>query len=203
MVERRIVCCGDSNTYGYDPRSWMGGRYPPQIRWTDQLEALSPGRRVINLGENGREIPRRPWELQRLEEALRRAAPVDVLTVMLGGNDLLQMAVPQAEQVSRRMEALLAWLEMRRGQWGESTRLLLVAPPPMRRGAWVDQDALVEESRRLGECYRALAQGRGIPFADAGAWEVELAFDGVHFTPRGHLAFARGMDGALKELEQL
>ena len=202
-MERRIVCCGDSNTYGYDPRSWMGGRYPTQIRWTDQLEALSPGRRVINLGENGREIPRRPWELQRLEEALRRAAPVDVLTVMLGGNDLLQMAVPQAEQVSRRMEALLAWLEMRRGQWGEGTRLLLVAPPPMRRGAWVDQDALVEESRRLGECYRALAQSRGIPFADAGAWEVELAFDGVHFTPRGHLAFARGMDGALKELEQL
>ena len=32
-------------------------------------------------GENGREIPRRPWELQRLEEALQKAAPVD------GGGD--------------------------------------------------------------------------------------------------------------------
>ena len=44
----------------------------------------------------------------------------------------------------------------------------------------------------------ALAGALGIPFADAGAWEVELAFDGVHFTPRGHQAFARGMDRALR-----
>ena len=30
---------------------------------------------------------------------------------------------------------------------------------------------------------------------------VELAFDGVHFTQRGHLAFAQGMDRALQALD--
>ena len=31
----RLICFGDSNTYGYDPRSFFGGRYPG--RWTDLL----------------------------------------------------------------------------------------------------------------------------------------------------------------------
>ena len=200
-MERRIICYGDSNTYGYDPRSLLGERYPAQSRWTDQLSVLRPGRIVVNFGENGREIPRHPWELQRLEEALCRAAPLDALVVMLGGNDLLQMALPQAEVASQRMGALLAWLQMRRGQWGERARILLTAPPPMRRGAWVPRDILVEESRRLGECYRLLAQERGLPFADAGEWGVELAFDGVHFTQRGHAAFAQGMNRVLQMLD--
>ena len=33
----KILCFGDSNTYGYDPRSYFGGRYPAQYRWGDLL----------------------------------------------------------------------------------------------------------------------------------------------------------------------
>ena len=32
-MRRRLLCYGDSNTYGYDPRSYLGGRYPDSIRW--------------------------------------------------------------------------------------------------------------------------------------------------------------------------
>ena len=199
-MKRTILCYGDSNTYGYDPQSPLGGRYPPQVRWTDQLAALHPDREVQNLGENGREIPRRPWEVQRLEEALKAAAPADGLIIMLGSNDLLQLSPPQVEVAAGRMRSLLAWLLMRRGQWGGQTQFLLTAPPPMRRGAWVGDDVLVEASRHLAEQYRVLAREQGIAFADAGDWGVELAFDGVHFTQRGHLAFAQGMDQALHAL---
>ena len=139
-MSRRILCWGDSNTYGYAPQSPLGGRYPPQVRWTDQLAALRPGREVWNWGENGRAIPRRPWELQRLEEALQKAAPVDGVVIMLGSNDLLQMSPPWAEVAEARMGSLIAWLQARRGQ---GTRILLTAPPPMRRGSWVGEDALV------------------------------------------------------------
>ena len=27
---KRILCFGDSNTYGYDPRSYFGSQYPAQ-----------------------------------------------------------------------------------------------------------------------------------------------------------------------------
>ena len=164
------------------------------------LALLQLDRQIVNFGENGREIPRRPWEVQRLEEALKRSSPVDAVVILLGSNDLLQMFPPQAEVVVERMRALLAWLLVRRGQWGGQTQFLLAAPPPMRRGAWVADDAWGEASRHLAEQYGALAREQGIAFADGGAWGVELAFDGVHFTQRGHLAFAQGMDRTLRDL---
>ena len=197
---QRIVCYGASNTYGYDPRSFLGEQYPPQVRWTDQLMQLCPEREVWNLGENGREIPRRPWEFQALEKSLRRAAPVDALLVMLGDNDLLKMTPPRAEVVSQRMGAFLAWLQEGGGPWGASMRIVLTASPPMCRGAWVQEEALMEESRRLGEYYRTLAEQRGVAFANSGAWGVERTVDGVHFSPQGHRAFAQGMDRVLRSL---
>ncbi len=50
------MCFRDSNTYGYDPRSYLGGRYPKSVRWTGRLEA--DDWEVFNLGENGHPIPR-------------------------------------------------------------------------------------------------------------------------------------------------
>ena len=32
----QVICFGDSNTYGYDPRSYLGGRYGPRDRWVDR-----------------------------------------------------------------------------------------------------------------------------------------------------------------------
>ena len=33
----RMLCYGDSNTYGYDPRGFFGDRYPKESRWVDIL----------------------------------------------------------------------------------------------------------------------------------------------------------------------
>ncbi len=52
---------------------------------------------------------------------------------------------------------------------------------------------IIRESRRLAKCYAALAEKLEINFADAGAWGVELAYDGVHFSEAGHRAFAAGI----------
>ena len=43
----KILCFGDSNTYGYDPRGYFGGRYDD--RWPEVLAALT-GWDVVNLG---------------------------------------------------------------------------------------------------------------------------------------------------------
>ena len=44
-----IICFGDSNTYGYDPRSYLGDRYDPDSRWVDIL-ATKTVWTVRNLG---------------------------------------------------------------------------------------------------------------------------------------------------------
>lgn len=179
----RMLCYGDSNTYGYDPRGFFGDRYPKEGRWVDIL-AQRTGWEIRNEGQNGREIPSRPFQYQRAWELLTQSSP-DIFAIMLGTNDLLQGN--PAEASCSRMEAFLRFLQPKCGQ------ILLIAPPPMKRGAWVTEENLIAESVKLAGEYQALAQKLGIAFADAGQWNVDLAFDGVHFTEEGHRAFAEGL----------
>ena len=173
----RILCFGDSNTYGYDPRGFFGDRFGAEDRWVDLL-AKHTVHECINAGSNGREIPRSSYTLHLLTEH----APVDVFLVMLGTNDLLQGT--KAKEAATRMEAFLMTLLPR------CKRILLIAPPPMKRGSWVPKDELVAESIHLAKEYKFLAQKLNISFVDTRAWNIDLTFDGVHFSEEGHHAFA-------------
>ena len=177
VIAVRILCFGDSNTYGYDPRGFFGDRYDSEDRWVDLL-AKQTGHECINAGANGREIPRNPYALRLLTEH----APVDIFLVMLGTNDLLQSA--SAKEAADRMEAFLNSL------LPHCQQILLVAPPPMKRGAWVPTDVLVAESIHLAEEYKLLAEKLKITFVDTRHWNIDLTFDGVHFTEAGHHTFA-------------
>lgn len=72
----KVICCGDSNTYGYDPRSYIGGRYSVESRWVDLLREKT-GWQIENQGENGRMIPRFPLTVPE---------DTGLLVVMLGTN---------------------------------------------------------------------------------------------------------------------
>ncbi len=168
----RVLCLGDSNTYGYDPRCYFGGRYSAQSRWVDLL-AQKTGWEIINAGENGREIPKRPITLPK---------GLDLLIVMLGTNDLLQ-GTP-VDETTVRMQDFLERLTIHRD------KIVLIAPPVMKLGAWVTQDQLIEASQKLAVSYRTLAQRMGLCFVDASMWDIALTFDGVHFSEEGHKVFA-------------
>lgn len=109
---------------------------------------------------------------------------------MLGTNDLLQGAT--AKDAATRMEAFWAIL------LPHCKKILLVSPPPMKRGAWVSTDELVSESIHLAEKYKLLADRLNIPYIDACEWNIDLAFDGVHFTEVGHHAFAENLRKELR-----
>lgn len=171
----KVICFGDSNTYGYDPRSWLGGRYNADIRWVDIL-ASKTGWTVCNMGVNGREIPLTAPDIP---------PDTDLLIVMLGSNDLLQGRRP--EEAAGKLERFLSGLPLLRDQ------ILLIAPPPMSRGEWVPNQQLIDDSHTFAQCCRSLVGRLGIRFADAGDWDIPMAYDGVHFTEQGHRAFAAGL----------
>ena len=175
-----VVCFGDSNTYGYDPRGYFGGRYDADSRWVDIL-AAETGWIVCNMGQNGREIP-----------ATAPTFPADtgLLIVMLGTNDLLQGCSP--EQAAERLERFLATVPLNR------SKILLIAPPPVALGAWVPSPQLIDDSHTFVRCCKVLAEKMGIRFTDAGRWDIPLAYDGVHFTEQGHKAFAAKLLEELK-----
>lgn len=175
-----IICFGDSNTYGYDPRSYFCGRYDADCRWVDILAAQT-GWTISNMGQNGREIP---------SSAPTFPTDTDLLIVMLGTNDLLQGRSP--EQAAERLERFLSSISLDR------KKILLIAPPPVALGAWVPNQQLIDDSHTFAQLCQALAERMGIRFADAGAWNIPLAYDGVHFTEQGHKAFAAGLLEVLK-----
>ena len=169
----KIICYGDSNTVGYDPRTYFCGCYDSP--WPQLLAELS-GWAVQNCGENGREIP---------GFHVKFPSTIDLLIVMLGTNDLLQGNTP--ETVERRMELFLESVAL------EKSKILLIAPPAMKLGAWVSEQSLIDASKELVYAYQNLSQKLGIRFANADQWNVPLAFDGVHFTQEGHRTFADGL----------
>lgn len=168
----KLVCFGDSNTWGYDPRSYFGDRYPESYRWPD-LIARKTGWDVVNMGSNGQEIPNKS---QIFPDNM------DLLAVMLGTNDLLQGN--SAEDTGMRMLRFLAGINCPR------ENIVLIVPPPMRYGEWVRETALLEESNKLSECYRKVAASVGVHYLDTVSWNISMAYDGVHFSESGHISFS-------------
>lgn len=173
----KVICYGDSNTYGYDPRSYSGSRYDRP--WPEILAEIT-GWEVDNQGENGLEIP--------------KTAPVfsddtDLLIVMLGTNDLLQFWTPEA--AAEKMRRFLESLPLR------NDKILLISPPAMTFGEWVQDQELIDDSVCLARCYENLAGDLGIRFLSSGEWGIPMAYDGVHMTDDGHRIFAEKLSARL------
>ena len=148
----------------------------------------------MNRGLNGLPVCRESLHAVYAEE-LKTGAPADLLTVMLGSNDLLMGL--SAKETAASMEKLLSCLipEQTAG------RILLLSPPVFRPGVWVEGPEQIEKSRQLGGLYGELAGQLGTLFADTAGWEIPLAFDGVHFTAEGHVRFAQHMEELLRTLD--
>ena len=102
---KKAVIYGDSLSYGFDPRGAFGGRFPESIRWTEVLRTRLIGQWEIDVrAENGKEIPETPSEIANAVAMLSSAKPYDVLAVMLGTNDYLNMFQPDVVEVTGRMD---------------------------------------------------------------------------------------------------
>ena len=171
-----ILCYGDSNTFGYDPRGFLADRY--DTPWPEALEELTH-LQVRNNGSCGRRVPVRETVFP---------GNADRIIVMLGTNDLLNGEEPP--EIALKMERFLSVHDYE--------KVILIAPPPLSRGEWVTDDGLIRRSEGLADEYRAVAKRLGIRFLDAGEWNIPLCYDGVHFTEPGHRIFAEHVYAALE-----
>jgi lysophospholipase L1-like esterase len=110
-MQQTILCFGDSNTWGYNPKD--GSRYPSEMRWTGVLQQkLGPGFRVIEEGLNGRTTT-----INEMERPMRSAAdilpvlieshrPFDFIVLMLGTNDLKTHFNRSSDQIAEDLSGL-------------------------------------------------------------------------------------------------
>ncbi len=192
----KIICYGDSNTYGYNPVGWPELRYPAGSRWVDLVSRQLPeSSKIFNAGQNGREIPENGWESAAgVAQQLAAATELDdLIIIMLGSNDIL-LSGTSAEKTAEKMRRFLGAVKME----APGRHVLLVAPVSFQEGYWVPDSRAIEESEKLRALYRQLEEDMNVDFADANEWGVGLADDGVHFTEEGHKAFAEGLTKYLK-----
>ena len=203
-MKKRIVCFGDSNTWGYIPVT--SERYDETIRWPARLQDKLgyTDYTVVEEGLTGRTtVFDDPFDpdlngMKVMPAVLRTAAPIDVLVFMLGTNDF-QSNIPAGNPISTA-RAVQYMLETARklgvDRPGEKMKILLISPVEITedRLTFKENDVTdatsIANSRALGKCLAIVAQQLGVDFIDAAQYIKPSKVDGVHLDEAGHAKMA-------------
>ena len=195
----KVVFYGDSNTYGYDPADMYQQRFSEDKRWTTMVaRSFEPDLEVIPEGMNGRRIPDLKYDRSYLQKVINEVGDNGLFCTMLGTNDLLMLMEPDAGYAVQKMETYLEYLccSLRTDQ------ILIIAPPYIGNREITDPlyQRYYQEGIRMNAEFRNLSMKHGVWFADASLWNVEMSFDLVHFSERGHWIFAEKMTRLITEI---
>lgn len=219
----KIICYGDSNTYGYDPRIGGGDRYSEAFRWPEVMaEALLAAGKdveVVNAGFSGRTLSTILYPdyyghgVDLFTTSMRGYAPFDWLFVMLGSNDCLRP--DPVERVVSRMAALIDEAAAS-NWWTDGPKILLMAPPQIGKALDVPADAFLggycaslgettldgfsKKSRKLRAAYRELAEKKNVRFFDAGEVAEAGQVDYIHLTEESQQKLGQAMGRYALEL---
>ncbi len=181
-----LLLYGDSNTYGYDPRGYLGGRYPETSLWTTLIKyELSSFFSIIEEGQNGRILPILPLENRSVFNIVCDLYEGDIMSVMLGTNDLLLSSHPNAQEPIQKMADLLDFMH----ELLPEVRMIVVGPPhlPIIEGV----PLYYNESCKMNLGFKEVCQKRGTIYFDASEWQLPLAYDSIHLSEEGHQVFAK------------
>ncbi|MFL5912341.1 MAG: SGNH/GDSL hydrolase family protein [Gaiellaceae bacterium] len=205
-AERVVLCYGDSNTYGSIPA--VGGRFPRDVRWPGVLAAeLGAGWHVIEEGLGGRttvfDDPILPDRNGRryLTPCLLSHAPIDVVVISLGTNDLKARFAASAVDIARGV-AVLAELVLASavGPGGTAPKVLLLGLP--RHGPF-DTDEVFggeEKAEAMRPHLRAHATELGVELLELHELVSCAADDGFHFDASCHRTIGEAVAGAIDRM---
>jgi lysophospholipase L1-like esterase len=183
-----VLAFGDSLTWG--SRDDGQGRHARADRWPEALAAGLSGVHVVADGLRGRTTCRDrpgPADLngaRALPGILHAHAPLDLVIVMLGTNDIYEGT--ETPMIRDGLERLVEIIRQHpyRLPAPAVPRVMLVSPPPMMPCADADvTPSRVAQSEALGRTVAALARRLGCAFFDA-ATVGRAGRDGYHLDAR-------------------
>ena len=216
---KTIVCYGDSNTWGH--RSYKVKQTDPALlrfpwggRWTSLLQAKLGGEyRVEEEGLNGRttmfNCPMGDHRngLADIDTTMLCQMPVDLVTIMLGTNDVKDFFGVTPVVIARGALRLIE--NIRAGGYGPHgacPEILLMAPirlhPDMEKqwlGDECGHDALKKDAD-LGRYLEKTAKEAGVHFLNAGEFITAHPADGIHMDEAGHALMAEKVYEKITEI---
>ena len=197
---RAVLCFGDSNTHGQMPGGSPLDRFPLGNRWPGVLgRELGSAWHVIEEGLSGRTtVYDDPIEgtikngRRYLRPCVMSHAPLDLIIIMLGTNDLKARFNQIASEVAMGIGCLIHDIrEVAPGPAGRPPEIMVVSPPPMRddikewKGIFMNAPA---KSRELALHFEIIADSLEVHFFDAGSVAETDPIDGFHLGRAAHEA---------------
>ena len=210
---KTVVCFGDSNTWGQDPKT-PGGRLPIHMRYTGILQELLGNEYLIREeGVCGRttafDDPIDPHRngAAYIDCCMLTHMPVDLLVVMLGSNDLKRHLHQNAFSSSRGLELVIRRAQNTEyGAEGLPPKILIVSPievAPNIEETWIG-DYVDNSGREIGlqlsGYYKKIALLYGCAFMDAADFAKPSKIDAIHMGPESHRKLAAAMADKIKEI---
>jgi lysophospholipase L1-like esterase len=205
-----ILTFGDSNTHGSSP-IFGAPRLNRSERWPCIMARdLGPDWHLIEEGHGGRTtVHPDPIEglhkngIAALPIILDSHAPIDIITIMLGTNDLKERFSVNASDIAQSCEKLILLVKTSTaGPDGKAPKILLIAPPPvlevgrlkmMFRGG-------AAKSAELAGYYGAIAKEQNVAFLDAGGVITSSPIDGIHFDAVEHAKLGKAVAKKVQEI---
>ena len=213
MEKIRILCYGDSNTWGYISGS-DHQRYGLGERWTSILsELLGNNFQIIEEGLNSRTLtsndPRPGKEGKNgynyLIPCLETHDPIDLVILMLGTNELKFTYNKGAKEIGEMLEQHFVKTIINRKSLCKETypKLLIIAPPLVNEDIEYCKDnneyiGASIKSAKLDNIYKEIAERNNCLFLSNE--ELETGVDGVHLTRESHKKLAQKLEKEIRKI---
>ena len=205
----QILCYGDSNTWGCIGRKIKedtpSKRFPEETRWPCVLQKnLGSDYHVIAEGLGGRttiySVVGEEWKNGKpyLLPCLKTHAPLDLVIIMLGTNDLQRSPDISFYRLGNGITQLIEVIQSTPdcGRNCIPPKILVIAPIEVRRpmdDGRIDlyerfhKELGTELSQKFKEVYQDICIKKGCHFLDASKYAIPCKEDGIHFTPESHI----------------
>jgi lysophospholipase L1-like esterase len=220
MNQKTILCYGDSNTWGYVPNLahlQTKSRYSRKERWTGLLQTmLGEDYYVIEEGLNSRTtnldyvVPPDRNGKTYLPPCLYSHAPIDLVVLALGGNDMKTYFDRTAEEIKNGLAELIDIIQTSEygSEMKQAPKLLitsLLIPLPIAENH-VDENGIlffkgaIKKAKALVGLYSQLAEEKNCFYLDLSNDIVPSEIDGVHLNEHGHKKCAEIMFKKIQEI---
>lgn len=204
---KTIVCYGDSNTWGANPHK--DERHPANVRWVGVLQdLLGKDYEVINEGLCGRtfvaEDPIKPFRtgITHLQSILHTNSPIDIITVMLGTNDIKNTFGLTVEEIASHLEQTIQLIRAESDD--HIPKIIVICPPLVTVPKNVELDVRLKDapemSRKLPKLYEEIAKRNNCSFLDTSFIDL-INTDGYHLDVEHHKALGEKVYEIIHSME--
>ncbi|MFA6072805.1 MAG: GDSL-type esterase/lipase family protein [Candidatus Woesearchaeota archaeon] len=210
MEKKRIICYGDSNTWGYVPGTNFE-RFSEKIRFTKRLQnELGSKFEVIEEGLFARTLAS---EYQRsgkegrngktyLVPCLLSHEPLNLVILMLGTTELKKEFNNSPKDIGKFLDKYYAQVIPKQKSMSgcPGPKLLIICPPiideTIASPRYVDG---TKKAKQLSHIYAEVARKNNCLFIDAS--NLEVGIDGVHMTAKSHKLLFEMLAKKIKEIK--